>query len=83
MAGDGKIYIAADAGYVIVLKAGPRFEVLAENEIGEAIGATPVAAVKRRLNVRSASFDRRIICSTGFATEKCSPSQFWAISVPP
>ena len=53
VAGDGKIYIAADAGYVIVLKAGPRFDVLAENEIGEAIGATP-ALVDGAVYVRTA-----------------------------
>jgi outer membrane protein assembly factor BamB len=41
VAGDGKVYIAADAGVVVVLKAGDRFEVLAENDLGEPIGATP------------------------------------------
>lgn len=37
----------------------------------QAIGAMPVAAVKRRLKVRSAGFDCLIISSTGLATEKC------------
>ena len=41
VAGDGKVYVAADAGVVVVLKAGDRFEVLAENDLGETIGATP------------------------------------------
>lgn len=40
----------------------------------QAIGAMPVAAVKRRLKVRSASFDCLIISSTGLATEKCVTS---------
>ena len=44
VAGDGKIYVAADAGVVIVLKAGDRFEVLAENDLGESIAATPALA---------------------------------------
>lgn len=44
VAGDGKVYIAADAGFVIVLKARDRFEVLAENDLGEPIGATPALA---------------------------------------
>ena len=44
VAGDGKIYIASDSGSVVVLKAGPRFEILAENDLGESIGATPALA---------------------------------------
>lgn len=44
VAGDGKIYIAADAGAVVVVKAGSEFEVLAENDLGEPISATPALA---------------------------------------
>jgi G3E family GTPase len=42
-----------------------------------------VAAVKRRLNVRSASFDRLIISSTGLATEKFFASHFCALAISP
>ena len=44
VAGDGNVYLASDSGSVIVLKAGSRFEVLAENDLGESIGATPALA---------------------------------------
>ena len=39
VAGDGKVYLASDSGIVIVVKAGPKYEVLAENELGEVIRA--------------------------------------------
>ncbi len=41
VAGDGKIYTASARGVVMVLRAGDRFEVLARNELGERIMATP------------------------------------------
>ncbi len=41
VAGDGKVYLASDAGVVTVLKASDRFEVHAENDLGETIRATP------------------------------------------
>ena len=44
VAGDGKIYVAADAGFVIVLKDGDRFDILAENDLGEPMSATPALA---------------------------------------
>jgi outer membrane protein assembly factor BamB len=44
VAGDGKVYIASDSGAVVVLKSGPQFQVLAENDLGESIGATPALA---------------------------------------
>jgi len=53
VAGDGKVYIAADAGFMIVLMAADHFEVLAENDLGEAIAATPALA-DGTLYVRSA-----------------------------
>lgn len=52
VAGDGKVYLASDAGVVIVLKAGPQFEVLAENDLGESIRATPAIA-NGRIHVRA------------------------------
>ena len=48
VAGDGKVFLASDAGVVIVLKAGPRFEVLAEF-----IRATP-ALVDGKIYLRTA-----------------------------
>jgi outer membrane protein assembly factor BamB len=38
---DGKVYLASEEGHVFVLKAGPTFEVLAENDMGESVLATP------------------------------------------
>ena len=44
VAGDGKIYIPGDNGSVVVLKDSPEFEVLATNDLGAAILATPAIA---------------------------------------
>jgi len=41
VAADGKIYIAAEDGDVYVIKAGPKYELLAKNSMGEACMATP------------------------------------------
>ncbi len=41
VAGDGKVYLATLKGVVVVLKAGDKLEVLARNDLGEAIAATP------------------------------------------
>jgi outer membrane protein assembly factor BamB len=41
VAGDGKIYIASEDGDVYVLKAGPAFQVIAKNSMGEACLASP------------------------------------------
>ena len=41
VAGDGKIYYSSEDGSVVVLKAGPTFEQIAENEMGETLMATP------------------------------------------
>ena len=38
---DGKVYIASEDGKVFVLKAGPSYEVLATNDLGESTLATP------------------------------------------
>jgi outer membrane protein assembly factor BamB len=38
---DGRIYTTARDGHFTVLQAGPEFKVLAENELGEAITASP------------------------------------------
>ena len=50
--GDGKIYLASDTGIVIVLKSSDRYEVLAENDLGESIRATP-ALVDGTIYVRT------------------------------
>jgi len=41
VAADGKVYVASEDGNVIVLKAGPAHELLAENDMGESVLATP------------------------------------------
>jgi outer membrane protein assembly factor BamB len=41
VAADGKLYFASEDGDVFVVKAGPRFEQLAKNSMGEVIMATP------------------------------------------
>ena len=41
MAADGKLYFASEDGEVIVVKAGPQFERLAVNPMGEVIMASP------------------------------------------
>jgi outer membrane protein assembly factor BamB len=39
--GDGKVYLAGENGRVIVLENGPDYKVLANNDVGESIVATP------------------------------------------
>ena len=41
VAGDGKLYVTSEDGDVFVIKAGPAFELLARNPIGEVCLATP------------------------------------------
>ncbi len=41
VAADGRIYLASESGNVFVVKAGDTFELLATNEIGEPLMATP------------------------------------------
>jgi outer membrane protein assembly factor BamB len=52
VAGDGKIYVASQLGVVVVLAAGDRFTVLARNDLGESIQATP-ALVDGKIYVRT------------------------------
>jgi outer membrane protein assembly factor BamB len=47
IAADGKVYLASEEGRVFVLKAGAAFEVLAENDMGESVLATPAASEGR------------------------------------
>ena len=41
MASDGLIYLPSEDGDLFVLKAGPEFELLATNDMGERIMTTP------------------------------------------
>ena len=44
IAADGKIYIAGENGFVVVLAQGPKLEVLAKNDMGESCVASPAIA---------------------------------------
>ena len=41
VAADGKIYLTGEDGDIFVIKAGPEYELVAKNEIGELVMATP------------------------------------------
>lgn len=53
VAADGKIYIASTQGTVVVIEAGDVLKVLARNELGESITATPAIA-DNKIYVRTA-----------------------------
>jgi outer membrane protein assembly factor BamB len=53
VAGDGKVYAATDRGRVVVWEAGDQFKVLARNDFGEPIMATP-ALLEGKLYIRTA-----------------------------
>ena len=44
VAGDGKIYVTGENGYVVVLASGPELKVLAKNDLGGSCIATPAIA---------------------------------------
>ena len=44
IAGDGKIYVMGENGYIVVLEQGPELKVLAKNDMGESTAATPAIA---------------------------------------
>ena len=46
VAADGKLYFASEDGDVFVVKAGPRYELLARNAMGEVVMATPAITGK-------------------------------------
>ena len=57
MAADGKVFLANTEGKVTVLKAGAKWEVLAVNDLGEEIHATPALSGGRiYLRTRSAVY---------------------------
>ena len=41
---DGKLYFASEDGDVFVVRAGPKFELLATNPMGEVLMATPAVS---------------------------------------
>ena len=55
LAADGRLYFTSEQGEVRVVKAGPQFELLAVNELGDVCMATP-AISGRTLFVRSQHF---------------------------
>jgi outer membrane protein assembly factor BamB len=44
VAGDGKIYVPGENGFVVVLEQGPKLKVLSKNDIGEVCLASPAIA---------------------------------------
>jgi outer membrane protein assembly factor BamB len=54
VAADGKLFLASEEGKMSVLKAGPEWEVLSVNDLGEEIHATP-ALSEGRIYVRTRS----------------------------
>ncbi|MCB9937581.1 MAG: PQQ-binding-like beta-propeller repeat protein [Planctomycetaceae bacterium] len=52
--GDGKVFIAGENGFVVVLKDGPDYDVLAKNDMGDSIIGTPAIA-DGRLFIRTRS----------------------------
>jgi outer membrane protein assembly factor BamB len=54
VAGDGKVYTCSYAGVVSVLAAGPKYQVLAQHDLGEHIMATP-ALVEGHIYLRTAT----------------------------
>ena len=44
VAGDGKLFMASEDGDVYVIKAGPVYELMSVNQMGEPIIATPAIA---------------------------------------
>ncbi len=47
IAGDGKIYVMGENGFLVVLKQGTKIKVLAKNDMGESCTATPAIADDR------------------------------------
>ena len=47
IAGDGKLYVTGENGFVVVLKQGPHLKFLAKNDMGDSCVATPAIANDR------------------------------------
>jgi len=52
VAGDGKIYVTGENGFILVLKQGPELEILEKNDMGDSCIATPAIA-DGRLYIRT------------------------------
>ena len=59
--GDGKVYVGAENGMLVVLREGPELDVLAVNDMGDDILGTP-AISNGRLYIRTRT---RLICIGG------------------
>ena len=59
IAADGKVYLASEEGRVFVLKAGPVFEMLAENDMAESVLSTPAISEGSLLYRTQSHVDRR------------------------
>ena len=44
IAGDGKIYVTGENGFIVVIEQGPKLKILAKNDMGESTCATPAIA---------------------------------------
>ncbi len=71
VAADGKIYVPSEDGDVYVVKAGPKFELLSTNPMGEALMATP-AVSDGTLFVRSQNYLYAIREGARAATDKAA-----------
>lgn len=47
VAGDGKIYVQGENGFITVIRQGPKLEILAKNDMGDSCTATPAIADNR------------------------------------
>ena len=47
IAGDGKIYVMGENGFLVVLRQGPKVDILAKNDMGDSCVATPAIADSR------------------------------------
>ena len=52
VAGDGKIYVQGENGFLVVLRQGSKVEILSKNDVGDSVVATPAIA-DGRIYVRS------------------------------
>ena len=63
IAGDGKIYVTAENGAIIVLKSGPKLTFLSKNDMGDSCIATPAIA-NGRIFIRTLN---KLYCIAGKA----------------
>jgi len=72
VAGDGKIYVAGENGFIVVLSQGPKLEVLAKNDMGETCIASPAIAdgrifIRTRESLYCVSTSRYLAFAAHFA----------------